>query len=633
MKRLLAVIFLLLGFGGVGLYVGRHHLSPPPTAAPLQRQGSAMGQSTASAPSLVAATGSASAAPAVLSTPVTQQRQQRDQQLLSPEHDGWQTEAFAEAALAQLKQLASAAGADNSPRAAVVQKLTAEYFHGHPLRPEPLDEVFHDAIATIRRPRATGVSSTYAGPAGLNQALELLVACLPNRREITSHVKVVSVQPGTSWTTTALVELVSHDDRRSCQVNATWVCQWQPPSQPTDPPRLRAIQVTDYQEAEIQRHNGPWFADATRAVLGDNAVTRDQLAFGHHYWLQRIERVQRFDTSVRNGLAVGDANGDGLDDLYVCQPPGLPNRLFVQQADGTASDHSAVAGVDFLDQTSAALFCDLDNDGDQDLVLATPAGILILQNDSRGSFALKAELPADYDVHSLSAADYDRDGRLDLFACVYRTALPNSTQSFLYRDAVGGGLNQLYRNEIQGATWKFADVTAETGLNDGADRFSLAASWEDYDNDGDPDLYIANDFGPNYLYENRDGRFVNVADRAGAVDIGSGMSVSWGDYNRDGFMDLYVGNMFSSAGKRVTSQPTFRPAEEPSIREIYQRLAKGNSLFANRGDGTFQECGAEAGVELGRWAWSSVFVDLNNDGWEDLLVANGYITTEDTGDL
>jgi hypothetical protein len=144
---------------------------------------------------------------------------------------------------------------------------------------------------------------------------------------------------------------------------------------------------------------------------------------------------------------------------------------------------------------------------------------------------------------------------------------------------------------------------------------------------------VANDFGPNYLYQNRDGSFVNVANTAGVVDIGSGMSVSWGDYNRDGLMDVYVGNMFSSAGMRVTLQPDFRRGEEADIRQIYQRLAKGNSLFANQGDGTFREVGAEAGVELGRWAWTSVFVDLNNDGWEDLLVANGYMTTDDTGDL
>ena len=112
------------------------------------------------------------------------------------------------------------------------------------------------------------------------------------------------------------------------------------------------------------------------------------------------------------------------------------------------------------------------------------------------------------------------------------------------------------------------------------------------------------------------------------------MSVSWGDYDRDGWMDLYVANMFSSAGNRITRQAQFKPSDDENVREVYSRFAKGNSLFRNLGTGeSFREVGGEAGVEMGRWAWSSVFADLNNDGWEDLLVANGYITTEDTGDL
>ena len=186
---------------------------------------------------------------------------------------------------------------------------------------------------------------------------------------------------------------------------------------------------------------------------------------------------------------------------------------------------------------------------------------------------------------------------------------------------------------MQDGDLSFADVTESAGLTDGGDRYTLAASWEDFDNDGDPDLYVTNDFGKNYLYRNDGGKFENVAPDAGVEDIGSGMSVAWGDYDRDGFVDLYVGNMFSSAGNRVTTQPEFRAEEDAETREIYRRLAKGNSLFKNRGDGTFAEVGGDAGVELGRWAWSSLFADINNDGWDDLVVANGYITTPDSGDL
>ncbi len=98
-------------------------------------------------------------------------------------------------------------------------------------------------------------------------------------------------------------------------------------------------------------------------------------------------------------------------------------------------------------------------------------------------------------------------------------------------------------------------------------------------------------------------------------------------------MDLYVANMFSSAGNRITRHAQFKPGAEDEMRNIYSRFAKGNTLLENVGNGQFREVSEAAGVEMGRWAWSSVFADINNDSWDDLLVANGYITTEDTGDL
>ena len=98
-------------------------------------------------------------------------------------------------------------------------------------------------------------------------------------------------------------------------------------------------------------------------------------------------------------------------------------------------------------------------------------------------------------------------------------------------------------------------------------------------------------------------------------------------------MDLYIGNMFSSAGHRITFQPTFRPDLDPEILGRVQRLARGNSLFRNDGDGTFTDVSLEADVTMGRWAWSSIFTDLNNDSRLDLVVANGYLTGEDPDDL
>jgi hypothetical protein len=177
-------------------------------------------------------------------------------------------------------------------------------------------------------------------------------------------------------------------------------------------------------------------------------------------------------------------------------------------------------------------------------------------------------------------------------------------------------------------------VTAEVGFGkETNDRQALAAAWEDYDDDGDPDLYVANDFGPHDLWRNDGGKFVNVAFEARVEDFGSGMSVSWGDFNRDGKIDLYVGNMFSSAGNRIAFQTHKVQGLTERTLPILQRFAKGNSLFENLGGSRFREVGDVYGVEMGRWAWSSLFTDINNDGWEDLFVVNGYVTNDDPHDL
>ena len=133
--------------------------------------------------------------------------------------------------------------------------------------------------------------------------------------------------------------------------------------------------------------------------------------------------------------------------------------------------------------------------------------------------------------------------------CGYVPPYDDEVAPLPYHDANNGERNRLYRNE---GSWNFEDVTALVGLEDGNQRFSFAASWEDLDNDGDPDLYVANDFGRNNLYLNERGRFTDVAQSAGVEDISAGMGVTFSDYDRDGRFDIHVSNMFSSAGKRVT---------------------------------------------------------------------------------
>ena len=563
-------------------------------------------------------------------------------QRVDPRHDGWQTEAFAESALAQLKKIAEILKHADSIDIEGLAKMVSAEFACQPLRPAQLAEVFRGPALVIRRsgrPASDNAPRGHRGAKGLADALQSLAKAFEHSSDMHVHFKLFQVEPSADSVTTAVYyEASGAVETRVIQQRATWHCRWTSQSN-DDPPRLLEIVTRDFEEAATEGEQGALFADCTEAVLGDNRSFRQQLGYGLNHWLGRIERVHRMNIFSRYGIAVADVNGDDLDDVYVCQPGGLPNRLYIQNPSGTATDRSKRAGVDWLDHTSNALFVDLDNDGDQDLVAATIPALLVMENDSTGRFQQRAILrPADHDLYSLSAADYDSDGDLDLYVSIdFSSREDQSSVPFVYHDANDGGANRLFRNDLsssQGTTsWQFTDVTKECGLDINNRRHSLAAGWEDYDNDGDQDLYVANDYGQNCLYRNDAGRFIDVARDVGVVDAGSGMSVSWADYNRDGLMDLYVGNMFSSAGNRITRQPGFKPEADEALRNVYTRFAKGNSLFENMGDGRFAEVGAQADVEMARWAWSSLFVDINNDGWEDLLVANGHITTEDTGDL
>jgi hypothetical protein len=163
--------------------------------------------------------------------------------------------------------------------------------------------------------------------------------------------------------------------------------------------------------------------------------------------------------------------------------------------------------------------------------------LLVMENDGRGHFEEVARFPDVTLTFSMAALDYDQDGDLDLYAARHFSEahkmvgqLPNPVP---YHDANNGGRNYLLRND---GGWRFTDVTVESGMDVHNRRWSYAAAWEDFDNDGDSDLCVANDFGRNNLYRNDRGRFVDVAAEAGVEDIASGMSVTGGDYNDDGWI-------------------------------------------------------------------------------------------------
>ena len=358
------------------------------------------------------------------------------------------------------------------------------------------------------------------------------------------------------------------------------------------------------------------------------------------------------------GVAVADVDGNGHDDIYALARFG-PARLYLATGDGRFVERAAALGLDVRDHNAAAVFADFDNDGDADVFLGrTLAPSRYLENDGgrfrdRTREALGEASPRL--VSSAAAVDLDGDGLLDLYVSTYaaqmvvaeriaadrqrRTTgarpapallsghLPADDAERLFALAgtegaheflsLPGPPNVVLRNVGEG---HFEPLRGDDPLR--AFRNTYQATFADYDDDGDADLYLAHDFAPNQLLRNAgDGRFTDVTEATGTADIGFGMGVSWGDHDRDGRLDLYVSNMFSKAGKRIT-------AAVDGLDPRFAKMARGNTLF--RGAEPFERISGtgpgQAPVEATGWSWGGQFGDVDNDGRLDLHVLNGYYT-------
>lgn len=555
---------------------------------------------------------------------------QAERKRVDPQVDGSDTESFNESALAQLKKLAkwleSGAYDDSKPT------IFANRFQTTTLRPTDLKESFKGNQIQVRHWQAS--DSTSFQQNGQPIFFQLIADLLKVRVEL----KIISIGAFSDSTATTMVrchlsgETHSGDSER-IQLNAAWECEWKTNGDKT---LLASIRLVDFEEVHSKHaaDHQPFFTDRTSDVFADTKCYSDQLAHGLNYWRDRIDWRFGWEVVGAHGIAIGDVDGNGTDDIYISETGGLPNRLLVQNEHCKLQDISSGSGVDLLEPTHGTLLIDLDNDGDQDLVTSFSTFIVFFENDGRAKFTRRAVTQRGSIVRSLAAADFDNNGLLDIYVCGYSSRHGDSVglgRPMPYHDANNGPPNYLLANQGE---FNFKDVTEAVGLDTNNRRFSYAASWEDFDNDGDQDLYVANDFGRNNLFRNTNGQFEDVAAEAGVEDVAAGMSVSWGDYNRDGLPDIYVGNMFSSAGNRIAYQRSFKEEADDNTRSLYQRHARGNSLFENQGDGTFRDVSQTARVTEARWAWSSNLVDINNDGWSDIVAANGMITgTEDSGDL
>ena len=378
----------------------------------------------------------------------------------------------------------------------------------------------------------------------------------------------------------------------------SWQLDWEPGA--SDEFRVTDWKALDETQA---RSASPVYVDVSAAALGSNSSYADQLMHGSDYWRTVLDGACGIDIYGHNGVSVADFDNDGFDDLYICQPAGLPNRLYRNRGDGTFEDVTEASGLGILESTACALFADFNNDGHQDVILVRNSGPLLFLNDGKGKFVQKPDAfqfanPPQGTFTGAAVADYDRDGWLDVYFCLYSYYQGTGQYRYPspYHNAENGPPNFLLRNNRDGS---FRDVTADSGLNKNNTRYSFCCGWNDFNNDGWQDLYVVNDFGRKNLYRNNgDGTFSDVAAEMGAEDVGAGMSVSWFDYDGDGAPDLYVGNMWTAAGMRVINPEQFQagviPADSLAVSEAcdgehvasrQQRKVRGPNAGSGRRNG------------------------------------------------
>ncbi len=396
------------------------------------------------------------------------------------------------------------------------------------------------------------------------------------------------------------------------------------------------------------------------------------IAFANEVYPAFLDRPLRFGMIGYGpgGITAADVDNDGFYDLFV--PDGVESRLLRNRRDGTFEDVTAEAGLTGLDGASVGLLADYDNDGWKDLFVSrTFRPNQLFHNEGldaagRVRFAdvtAGSGLGADCCTTVGSWGDYDLDGDLDLYVGRYldpRTAIPTT---FYARN---GEPNQLYRNDGRNAAGRttFTNVTVQAGV--GETGLCLGSVWGDYDDDGDPDLYVVNDFGRNTLYRNNglDGAgrvtFTDVTVATGTLAYGAGMSASFGDYDNDGRLDLYVANIRSEHGWFAEAPTVWRymanswrqgvwRSDMPLYMEIFrqsgfgfvgvfQQMASGNTLLRNRGrdasgETTFEDVTWETGTNPIGWFWGSALADLDNDGWQDIYSADGWVYNDRGSDI
>ncbi|MGH7636340.1 MAG: CRTAC1 family protein [Gemmatimonadaceae bacterium] len=359
-------------------------------------------------------------------------------------------------------------------------------------------------------------------------------------------------------------------------------------------------------------------ADAARPgfQLRDETA-RARIGFVHHVATLDpvLANVEPHIAAVGAGVSVADFDGDGWQDLYFTSSRfGAPNALYRNRGDGTFEDVARSAGIADLNRpgegvSMGSIWGDMDNDGREDLLVYRYGYLALLKNvDGRRFVDVTEQSGLRRWINSNGAIwlDYDRDGLLDLYVTAYfrdDVDLWNVTTTRIMHNsfefASNGGKNRLFRNTGGG---RFEDVTDRVGV--GSTRWTLAAGAADFNADGWPDIYLANDYGPEELYLNQRGERFVLTTAGLESESKSGMAVAIGDAFNRGRLDVFVTNI--SARGYIFQNNNLR------LNELAEE-----SRFTNVADPVVADAG---------WAWGAQFADFNNDGTNELFVANGFIS-------
>jgi hypothetical protein len=386
-------------------------------------------------------------------------------------------------------------------------------------------------------------------------------------------------------------------------------------------------------------------------------ITQSQVARAPAYLMREVSAERGLDVrdfhdnwpthgkrTTTGGVYLCDYDRDGILDLLITDVnrhalyKGLPGGKF---RDVTTDLGLPLALSDHPGTSVMAAFVDIDGDGWEDLIL----GDRVYRNENGQRFVdytRRTNLRLPRDAAGIAIADFDRDGRLDLYV-----TRPGKDKADSWLEGKSGDPrgNQLWRNL---GNWQFEDVTASSGT-DGGQRSAGTAVWLDANNDGWPDLYVINEFGNGVLLLNQgNGTFRAQLLVDGPGDFGS-MGVTCGDIDNDGNIDLYVANMYSKAGSRVIGnlKPETYPAD---VMAKMRRFVAGSQLYRNLGttgpsarapltthhspltpsSPSFEALGTQYQVAGIGWAYGAALVDLDNDGWLDLYTTCGFISQSRT---